>query len=187
MAQTANVVADSFVLPSDSAMFPDAIKKDKNGNVIQYRVPRDGAYNDGVLMSRTYDAANKAWREPREQVFSLSAGVSEQFNDVVDSFIDGFIKTDAESKGLWNEALGEPAQGYDPMSRAQFIRTWVADAVDYDLSLEPERESRKERLAEYHARTKTKVTGFDSIMALAADNPELAAILKGAGIGTAAD
>lgn len=164
-------------------MFPDDVKHDKNGNVVQYRIPKSGAYHDGMLMSRTYDATKKEWREPREQVFSLSAGVSEQFNDAVDSFIADFIRADAEKQGLWNEVLGKAAEGYDPMSRAQFIRTWVADAVDYDISLEPERESRKERLAEYHARTKTKVTGYDSIMALAADNPELAAILRGANIG----
>lgn len=182
MTQTSNVVRDNFVLPPGAEQFPDDIKRDDNQNIVQFRVPKDGAYHGGVLMSRTYDASKKEWRQPREAVFSLSAGISEQFNDAVESHVANFNKTEAMTAGLWIEALNKPADGFDPTSRAQLIRTWVADAIDYDISLEPERESRKERLAEYHARTKTKVTGYDQVAALAKDNPELAAILAAANI-----
>lgn len=177
MAKSANTTVDGFQVPDGAT----DIKRDKKTDaVVAFRQPDPAAYKGGTMMSVVKNKET-GQLEVRETVFSLSAGVSEQFSDAVDDALIVYNRDLAEEQGKLG-ADGEPISGFEAMSRAQYIRVLVAGAVDYDISLEPEREPKGQALKEHHARVAAKVTGFNKIAELAALDPDLAAKLQAAGI-----
>lgn len=186
MARSANTVVDDFELPSGAS----DVKRNKENVIVEFRLPSTdpATYKGGVMQARVKDQKTGKL-VVREKVYSLSAGISERFNDTVDEALLRFTNDDAKEKGLWNEAKDSPTDDYDALTRAQFIRTLVANSelVGYDLALEPEREPKGAGLAEHRARQNAKVSGYDAIVELAKNNPELAAILAAAKIALGDD
>lgn len=143
-----------------------SINESFDGSYVPYSP--DGSVNtdltwradDGTLMHFTSKGTAMA------VVFSISASISEQFSTLIDESVR------EQNKGRSKE---------DSDSRAEVIRQWVADAVDYDLSQEPERE-KGSGLVAYREKVAKATKTADALAALVASNPELAAMLQAQGI-----